>query len=113
MSQEEYRSFVDELVSYGVLSDADRNYIGYSSMTCLGTLDEVISGGAFGSYVTPAGMEPPESLNDAGGNARRLASAWKSVTTGSTPKGTFLDRRVALFGKLSGIFERMASVQKG
>lgn len=110
LSQEEYCSFVDELITDGVLTDSDKNYIGYSDMVCLGTLDEMIAGNASESYVTPAGAEPVESLSDAKGNARSWASAWKSVTIGSNSKSTFLERRVALFKKLSGIFDRMATI---
>lgn len=110
LSQEEYCSFVDELVSSGVLTDADKNYLGYSDMIRLGTLDEMIANGAPGSYVTPAGAEPAESLKDAKGNARSWASAWKSVIPGSNFKGTFLDRRIALFKKLSDILDRMAAI---
>lgn len=111
MSQEEYRSFVDDLVSAGTLSETNKNYIGYSDMVCLGTLEEVASGNSSIAYDANSDVAPYETLVEAGGNARGWAAAWCGVVPSDRPS-EFLNRRISAFDALSEIFDKMSAAKK-
>lgn len=111
MSQEDYRSFVDDLVSAGALSETDKNYIGYSDMVSLGTLEELASGNSSIAYDASSGAAPYETLAEADGNARSWSAAWRGVVPSDQPN-EFLNRRISAFDALSEIFDRMSAAKK-
>ena len=113
MTQEEYVAFIDDLISSRVLSEGDKNLIGYSNMVCVGTVDTLHQ--SFGSYIIPAGEKTLITLADADGNAMKWAkhrSAWEVLVSESGQRNMAIERSTKLFGKLSSIMEQMISKQE-
>lgn len=82
MTQEEYDSFLDELVEEGLLSENQLGLLGYHGCMVLGTLDDMKSGWGSVSITSASDRSNPfyqrygyvNSLSDANGNALAYAT---------------------------------------
>lgn len=113
MTQEEYVSFVDELVEEGVLTEWDKNFIGYSNMVCLGDPDGEWWGQFCVTDVGPIGSKTLNTLSDADGNLLKWAehtTSWNVIIGGDNCYNSI---RIREFQKMLPIINAMSNARHG
>lgn len=108
MTQEEYVSFIDDLVEEGVLSDSDKNIIGYGGPIVIGQGDMHWGGGMV--YNGPLGSEKYDSLSDASGDVLKWArqtSSWVVINGGQYPDKFTEAVKIREFKKMVPVLEAM------
>lgn len=112
MTQKEYVSFVDDLVEEGVLTEWDKNFIGYKELVSLGNPDGEWWGQFAVIGIGPIGTEPLRSLADADGNLLKWArhtADWVVFVGGDR---CFDAIRKSEFQKMLPIVEAMNGVRR-
>lgn len=114
MTQEEYRAFLDDLVSADVIQESDKIDLRYDPNTILVDLGEK---GFRMRKITPIESQYYangyyNNLEQAGGNALRWAESWK-VYYGDAEDyiGHVMHRPLLLFEEIASILDRMAEVE--
>ena len=108
MTQAEYQAFLDDLVSAGVIQEADKIHLGYYPDLIVLDPDapachEVREYDPFEHYL---------NMEQAGGNALDWAKFWKNYyDDGIGYTSEHVSRQQSLFDKISSILDRMAEVE--
>lgn len=108
MTQEEYASFIDELVDKGVFTQRDKNFLGYSESVDVTIDGEEMAGNP--TWVGPVGTEPIRFLADAGGNVLKWAqhtSSWFVIGESTGKVKSFNAYKIPLFQKMLPILDAM------
>lgn len=114
MTQEEYQSFVDDLVQKGVFTEWDKNFMGCEESVCVGRGDEDWSSGA--THTGPLGTKTLHDLSDANGNVlqwARQTSTWVVLGNEDQKKHSFDYYKVPLFKKMTPILDAIAAARRG
>ena len=122
MTQEEYQSFIDDLISAGVLQQSDKSYVRYDpNLVAVGSVFDTIGSPFYTAQKGYFMMQPVtanidngyyHSLTQAGGNARLWAEGWKAAFgDADSYTGDFFRRQLSLFDKIAWILDRMAEAK--
>ena len=124
MTQEEYDSFLDELVEEGILSRNQLGLLGgYHGFVVLGTLDDMKSGWGNESFASASDHSNPlykrygyvNSLSDANGNALAFATEMSLLhpVSGSAGFLNYAEKKQSNFEAMAEVLEAMQRQRKG